>query len=168
MDDSRLSDGWGEISEKGFQWLEKTLADHKDEPTFIFSHHPNALGGPDIGKQTTARFRAIMDKNPQIIACVYGHKHRAKIVMLKSAGGEIPQIIVPSTKEYPSGFGIVRVYQSGMVYNFHRTDCADCLEWSAITRHEYYGLAPVKLLGKLSDRNMVYQFPDSIQKMERP
>jgi len=162
LDDTRLSDGWGEISNDEFSWLEKELAAHKSQPTFIFIHRPEGLGSPDIKKPTSSRFQRILSQNPQVLSCFYGHGHYAKIRMAGFGDHVIPQIMVPATKEYPSGFGIIRVYESGMVYNFHRTDCDDCLEWSAITRHEYFGLAPLTLDGKLKDRNLIYQFPNPI------
>jgi 3',5'-cyclic-AMP phosphodiesterase len=162
LDDSRLSDGWGEISDEEFSWLEKELASHKSQPTFILSHRPEGIGYADIKKPTSSRFQRILSQNPQVLACFYGHGHKAEIKLLKFGNQVIPQIMVPATKEYPSGFGIIRVYQSGMVYNFHRTDCDDCLEWSAITRQEYFGLAPLTLDGKLKDRNLVHQFPNPI------
>jgi len=163
LDDTRLEDGLGEIPEKEFIWLEKKLAANKNLPTFIISHRPDELGAPDISKETVARFRAVLEKNPQVIACIHGHGHKAQIKMLKTAGQDLPIIMVPSTKEYPSGFGIIRVFENGLAYNFHRTNCADCLEWSATTRREYFGRAPSVLFGQISDRNLVYPFPEAIR-----
>ena len=165
LDDSRLSDGWGMISDEEFAWLEKTLAGHKNDPTFIFAHHPDGLGYPDVKKATSDKFQALLGRNPQIVACFYGHKHGAVIRIPKFGGNPIPQIMVPIVKDYPSGFGIVKVYEGGLVYNFHRTDCADCLEWSAVTRREEFGLAPFVLESGLSDRNLAYAFPEKIKRM---
>jgi len=163
LDDTRLDNGLGEIPEKEFAWLEKTLAANRQMPTFIFSHRPDELGAPDIKPQTVARFRELLGQNPQIVACFHGHRHKAQISNWKAASEHLPVILVPSTKEYPSGFGIIRVFENGLVYNFHRTDCPDCLEWSATTRQEYFGRAPSVLFGRLEDRNLVYDFPEAIR-----
>jgi len=167
LDDTRLADGMGEISQSQFAWLEKTLAANKRKPAFIVSHRPDALGLPDITRETTSRMRAILNQNPQVVACIYGHGHKAQITFGQFAGKVLPQIMVPATKEYPSGFGVVKVYEQGFTYNFHRTECADCLEWSDVTRNEYFGMAPSTLFKKLSDRNMVFIFPEQISRMVR-
>jgi len=163
LDSVRLKDGWEDISQEQWQWLESTLRGNALEPTFIFTHYQIGIGAPGINKDDQKRFLSILEQNPQTIACFYGHQHGARVEMLKFGERTVPQIIVPTAKEYPSGFALVRVFETGFVYNFQSTDCENCLEWRSITRGEYFGLAPEINGGSLSERNFVYHFPLEIQ-----
>ncbi len=168
LDSIRLKDGWEEITPEQWTWLENTLKEHTGVPSFIFSHYPLALGGAGINKNDRKKFLDILSAYPQIIACFYGHKHGAKIGLLKLGGREIPQILVPTTKEYPAGFALVRVFENGIVYNFQPEDCENCLEWRSVTMGEYSGMAPRINGGTLQDRNFLYPFPEQIQNLIKP
>jgi Icc protein len=162
LDDNRLADGWMEVPQAEFQWLEADLAANRRAPTFIFEHHPVGADWVDVDKKARARLLHIFAQNPRIVGVFNGHSHRAKLTTLPAVTGGLPYIEVPSVKEYPVGYGLVRVYQGGFMYNFFMADCPDCLEWNHITRQEDLGMAPHLLNRKLSDRNTVYVFPDLV------
>ncbi|HUT53992.1 MAG TPA: metallophosphoesterase family protein [bacterium] len=159
LDDNRLADGWMEVPEQELGWLEADLAASRDAPTFIFEHHTVGAFWADVDKKARARLLRIFAKNPQVVGVFNGHSHRAKFTTVPGVTGGLPYIEVPSVKEYPVGYGLVRVYEGGFMYNFFMADCPDCLEWNHITRGEDLGMAPRLLNRKLTDRNMVYVFP---------
>jgi len=167
LDSIRLADGFEEIAPAEFAWLENILKEDARVPTFIFTHYQMGIGAPGINQDDRKRFLSILEQNPQVIACFYGHQHGAKIQFLKFGDREVPQIIVPTPKEYPGGFALVRVFENGLVYNFQALDCDNCLEWRSITMGEYFGLAPRINGGKLTDRNLVYPFPEAIQEQKK-
>ncbi len=163
LDSVRLKDGLEEIGAEEWAWLENLLKERSSLPTFIFSHYQMGIGAPGINKNDQKRFLDLLSRNPQVVACFYGHTHGARIVDLKVGDRSLPQIIVPTTKEYPGGFGLVRVFETGFTYNFEPLDCDECLEWRSITMGEYFGMAPRINGGTLQDRNLVNPFPPSIQ-----
>lgn len=165
MDDTRLKDGFTEVPEAEWQWLAKDLADHRGRPTFIFSHRPLGPGWVDVDKSTQSRFLKTVSENPQVVAVMNAHTHMAKVTRIPDTPGGTLFITVPATKNYPSGWGLVKVYETGLMYNFIRLDCPDCLEWNHITRGENHGLSHRKAFGKLGDRNLVYPFSPEVRKL---
>lgn len=163
LDDSRLSDGWMEIPEEEFEWLAADLASHRSLPTFIFEHRPLGADWVDVDKAQRARLLEILSENLQVVGLFNGHSHRAKVSFVPESTGDVPHIEVPSTKEYPAGYGVVRVYEGGYMYNFFLSDCADCLEWDHITRGQYFGHAPRMLFKTLADRNLTYRFRPEVR-----
>jgi hypothetical protein len=101
-----------------------------------------------------------------VVGVFNAHTHRAKVTRVPSFTKDVPHIEVPAVKEYPVGYGMVRVYEGGFMYNFFTTPCQDCLEWNHITRGEYFGFAPQMLNHRLSDRNLVYIFPPPLRAEE--
>jgi 3',5'-cyclic AMP phosphodiesterase CpdA len=158
LDDNRLSDGYEAFPEEEFQWFERDLAAHRQMPTFVFVHRPIAANWIDVYKDIRTRFLAILAQNPQVVGVFNGHSHRAKVTVVPETGS-LPHIEVPSTKEYPVGYALVRVYEGGFMYNFFETHCDDCREWNDITRGENFHQAPRMLMKSLEDRNFVYQRP---------
>jgi len=158
LDDNRPENGWHGFTDEEFDWFEDDLAANAGKPTFVFCHRPIGAGAVDIDKNVRARFLAIVADNPQVVGVFNGHSHKARLTTLKLGGRTVPFIEVPAVKEYPVGYGMVKVYESGFMYNYHPSDCADCREWRHITRGEYFGLAPQVLLGDLDDRASVHMF----------
>jgi hypothetical protein len=61
-----------------------------------------------------------------------------------------------AVKEYPGGYTVVRLYESGYLVHFYKTAAPECRAWSERSRGEYLGLYPYYVLGGLSDRNWSY------------
>ena len=167
LDDNRLSDGFEAFPEEEFQWFERDLESHRQMPTFVFVHRPIGAGWIDVYKEIRGRFLSILSRNPQVVGVFNGHSHRAKMTVAPETGS-LPHIEVPSTKEYPVGYALVRVYQGGFMYNFFETHCDDCREWNDITRGENFHQAPRMLMKSLEDRNVIYHFPASARVLISP
>ena len=158
LDDTRPEDGYYQFTEEQFEWLARDLAEHRDRVTFIFSHRPIASRGLDIDPRMQRRLLELIAEHPQVAAVFNGHSHRARVTRVPEITGDLPFIEVPPVKDYPLGFGLVRVYQGGFMFNFRPTDCPDCREWRQMTRGHYYRLAPRLLFGRLEDRNFTAEF----------
>ncbi len=165
LDDNRLEDGWHGFPEEEWNWFQKDLRDHFIMPTFVFAHRPIGADWADVNEDIRNRYLAILSQNRQVVGCFNAHSHRGKVVRVPEFTGDTPHIEVPAVKEYPTGFGLVRVYEGGYMYNFFMTHSQECLEWSDMTRGEYFGLAPRILMCKLEDRNLVYEFSEKIKSM---
>jgi 3',5'-cyclic-AMP phosphodiesterase len=157
LDDNRLDNGFNGFPEEEFAWLSADLSSHREMPTFIFSHRPLGARAVDVVPSIRMRLHKIFGSNPQIVGVFNAHSHAATIVTVP-ATGNVPYITVNATKEYPLGYAMVRVYEGGYIFTFTPTDCPDCREWRDLTRGEYFGQAPRKLLKKITDRAMVYTF----------
>lgn len=159
LDSVKLDDGQPHISEEQFVFLEKDLAAHADNKTFVFLHHAITLEAFiwSIPLEDRSRFIAILERNPQVVGVFSGHSHRASLthdLTLK----EMIFSETPSTKEYPMGYCIYQVYSGGYIQNFHRSRCAECLEWNSMTRQEFFRLSPFFTFGTLADKNFVVSF----------
>jgi 3',5'-cyclic AMP phosphodiesterase CpdA len=165
LDDNRLADGWMDIPDPEFDWLEKDLEANRDKPTFIFEHRPAAAGGVDVNKADRERLLSIMAAHPGLVGVFNAHSHAAKVITAPGFTGDVLHVQVPAVKEYPVGYGMLKVYEGGFMYNFHPLDCADCLEWNNITRGQYFGMAPRLNGGRVSDRNLVHVFEPVVRKM---
>lgn len=162
--DSADIDGGGKICDEQLAWLGNDLNTNNSKNTLIFLHHPVVAQSGDVAgvagllndSQSRKQFLEIISANPQVRAVFSGHTHRNKVNYSESA----PQVVFAetgSTKEYPGGYTIYRIYSGGFMSNFYKTTCPECREWSDITRNEYdfLGGGQVVLFGKLEDRNYV-------------
>ena len=52
-----------------------------------------------------------------------------------------------AVKEYPGGYTVVRLYETGYMVNFYKTAAPECRAWSERSRGEYLGLYPYYTLG---------------------
>ncbi len=165
--DSADIDGGGKICNEQLSWLEGDLTSASTKITFIFLHHPVVAEQGDVAgiagllndKESRERFLQIIGGNPQVKAVFSGHTHRNKVTYSDKAPGVV-FAETGSTKEYPGGYTIYRVYENGYMSNFYKTRCPECREWSEITRGEYdfLGGGQVVLFGKLEDRNYVKEW----------
>ena len=83
-----------------------------------------------------------------------GHTHRNNVTTSPLAP-HIPFVELGAVKEYPGGFGMIRVFTGGFAMNFYKTKSAGARAWSELSRGEYLGLYPYYTLGTLGDRNFV-------------
>ncbi len=167
LDSVDIDDGRGKICNEQLLWLESDLENSRSKITFIFLHHPVVAESDDIvgiagllnDPESREKFLNIIANNPQVKAVFSGHTHRNKV----NSSDKAPGVLFAetgSTKEYPGGYTIYRVYENGYMSNFYKTRCTECREWSDVTRNEYdfLGGAQVILFGKLEDRNYVKEW----------
>ena len=71
--------GEGHLTTDTLDWLDATLARHRDRPTLIALHHHPVSTGIDwvdgIRVRNAEEFLAILDRHPQVRAIVFGHIH---------------------------------------------------------------------------------------------
>jgi len=164
LDTVDLLTGTGSIPADEAEWLAADLADHDGTPTFVFGHHPiseegrgTAIGGPGFSLSQADAQRveeAIADSS--VVGVYSGHTHRNKRTR-SAIAPNVPFIELGATKEYPGGYGLVRVYEGGYMVNFHKTKADAARAWSEQSRGEYLGLYPYYTLGGFADRNYVVE-----------
>jgi predicted phosphodiesterase len=165
--DSADIDGGGKICDEELAWLQADLTMNQDKIALIFLHHPVVAQSGDVAgvagilndSASREQFLRIISDNPQVKAVFSGHTHRNKVNYSDSAPGVV-FAETGSTKEYPGGYTIYRVYSGGFMSNFYKSSCPECREWSDITRGEYdfLGGGQVVLFGELEDRNYVKEW----------
>jgi 3',5'-cyclic AMP phosphodiesterase CpdA len=163
LDDNRLSDGWHGFPEEEWKWFQNDLREHFMMPTFVFAHRPIGADWVDVNEDIRSRYLTILSQNEQVVACFNGHSHRGKVVTVPEFTRDVLHIEVPALKEYPTGYGIIRVFEGGYMYNFHITHSQESLEWSNMTRGEFFGLAPRIIMCNIEDRNFVYTYKDYVK-----
>jgi hypothetical protein len=84
-----------------------------------------------------------------------GHTHRNNRTTSRETG-RLPYFEGASTKEYPGGYTVVRLFEQGYMVNFWKTATPDALAWSEQSRGEYLGLYPYYTLGGFADRNWTF------------
>jgi hypothetical protein len=164
LDSNNLVRSNGEFSDEQLGYLDAQLS-AADEPSFVLCHHPagfeaNLLGFPPIiagvAEEQAKPFRNLLARHRDNVIGVYaGHTHRNNRTRSPETG-DLPFYEGGSTKEYPGGYTIVRMFEGGYMVNFYKTALADCRAWSERSRGEYFGLYPYFTLGALADRNWVY------------
>jgi hypothetical protein len=91
-----------------------------------------------------------------VVGVYNAHTHRNKRTSAMDAPG-VPFIELGAVKEYPGGFGLVRVHEGGYAVNFYKTHSDPSRAWSERSRGEYLGLYPYYTLGSMADRNFVVE-----------
>lgn len=162
LDTVDLTTGTGSIPADEAEWLREDLRANDGTPTFVFGHHPiseearaTAIGGPGFSlSQADAQAVEEAIRDSSVIGVYSGHTHRNKRTR-SAIAPDVPFIELGATKEYPGGYGVVRVYEGGYMVNFHKTRADAARAWSEQSRGEYLGLYPYYTLGGLADRNFV-------------
>ena len=117
-------EGRGELCAERLAWLDDTLGQKPDMPTFILMHHPPFLTGiahmDRQGLTGREEFAAIMQRHSQVQAITCGHQHRPTFTLV---GGR-PAMICPSPSHQvaldlrPDGPSAFRLEPPG--YMLHR------------------------------------------------
>jgi hypothetical protein len=156
--------GNGGIDATQFDWLAEDLKANSGRPTFVFGHHPvtevaSATAVPPVVftlPQADASKLESLLADSSTVGVYNAHTHRNKrTTSLRS--GALPYVELGAVKEYPGGFGIVRVHEGGYAVNFYKTKAEPARAWSERSRGEYLGLYPYYTLGNTSDRNFVIE-----------
>jgi 3',5'-cyclic AMP phosphodiesterase CpdA len=162
LDTNNLTTGDGAITPEQFTWLEADLAAHSGRPTFVFGHHPvseeaAATALPPVTfslNRTDAQRLESLVASHAVVGVYNGHTHRNKRTASVLSPG-VPYVELGAVKEYPGGYGLVRVHEGGYAVNFYKTKADGARAWSERSRGEYLGLYPYYTLGTLGDRNFV-------------
>jgi hypothetical protein len=161
LDTVDLTTGNGSLPADEAQWLEADLHAHAAQPTFIFGHHPiseegraTTIGAPgfSLSQQDAQQVEQLIASNPQVVGVYSGHTHRNKRTH-SALAPNVAFVELGAVKEYPGGYGLVRVYEGGYMVNFYKTQADASREWSERSRGEYLNLYPYYTLGTLADRN---------------
>lgn len=162
LDTVDLTTGNGSVPAEEAEWLRTDLLAHDGTPTFVFGHHPiseegraTTIGGPGFSlSQQDAQAVEEAIAGTSVVGVYSGHTHRNKRTH-SALNPSVPFIELGAVKEYPGGFGLVRVYEGGYMVNFHKTRGEASRAWSEQSRGEYLGLYPWYTLGSFADRNYV-------------
>lgn len=161
LDTVDVTTGTGSLPMAQAEWLDAELEEHSTKPTFIFGHHPiseegraTSIGAPgfSLSQQDAQRVEEVIAARPNVVGVYSGHTHRNKRTRSLIAPN-VPFIELGATKEYPGGYGLVRVYEGGYMVNFYKTKGDAARVWSERSRGEYLGLYPYYTLGAFADRN---------------
>lgn len=143
-------------------YLAEQLA-HGDATIPLF-HHPasdlaEALTIPpftgSLDQADAQAFRELVAQHDNVAGVYAGHTHR-NLRARSSETGSLPFFEGAAVKEYPGGYTVVRLYETGYLVNFYKTAAPECRAWSERSRGEYLGLYPYYTLGGLADRNWSY------------
>ncbi|MGQ9498280.1 MAG: metallophosphoesterase [Desulfotomaculales bacterium] len=121
-----IDHGW--IDAPQVDWLSRALSQNCQNPVFLVVHHP--VIGPDLwhGLLNPGAFRKAVRAFPNIQAVFCGHMHRCVVAF--GAPEETPYIELPATVQFPCGYAIVRVYESGFTYNAYKVGRPDLVDKS--------------------------------------
>lgn len=160
LDTIDLTAGTGRFAADQAEWLAADLEAHDGMPTFVFGHHPvseearaTALGAPgfSLSQADADRIESAI-AGSSVVGVYSGHTHRNNRTSSPRVPG-VPFVELAATKEYPGGYGVVRVHEGGYAVNFYKTRGDASRAWSERSRGEYLGLYPYYTLGSLEDRN---------------
>ena len=169
--DSNDPAGMGILPKGELDYLAAELA--KGEIVIPLFHHPASdiasitqqpPGLFGVRPDDAMAFRSLLAKHDNVGGVYSGHTHRNN----KSSAtgtGDVPFFEGGATKEYPGGYTVVRLYETGYLVNFYKTAAPEARAWSERSRGEYLGLYPYYTLGGLGDRNWSY---DVDARVKRP
>jgi Icc protein len=166
LDTTTLDDAGGTMDAAQLGALEDVLRHDRDRPALLFGHHPityesaaTTEAGPtfDIDRPTAIALQRLYTRTPGVFFHHSGHTHRNKRTFLLDDGQNpiesIEFLEVSSTKEYPGGYSLLKLYTGGYTVSYYKNRTSLALAWQQRTRHEYYSLYPHYMLGTIADRN---------------
>ncbi len=97
LDSSQPGSAAGHLSDAELQRLEGALTAHPERPALIALHHPVvATGSPwmdAMGLTNADALFAVLDRHPQVRACVFGHAHQ----VIDTFHGDVRLLGCPAT-----------------------------------------------------------------------
>lgn len=161
LDTTRTRGPGGTLDTAQRDRLRELLRADPDRPTFVFGHHPvtshaavsNSHGpGFVLDRANASVLHSLYRDAPGVFLHHSGHTHRTRRTR---PDRDIPVefLEIASTKEYPGGYVLLRLYEGGYAVNFYKTRTEAARSWSTRTRRQYLGLLPDYALGSCADRN---------------
>ena len=162
LDSANIATGAGQLPSEQLEFLEAELA-AGDATIPLFHHHvgdqSTLLGVPPatfgVNPADAERFRLLLAQHDNVAGVYSGHTHRNNRTTSRETG-RVPYFEGASTKEYPGGYTVVRLFEHGYMVNFWKTATPEALAWSERSRGEYLGLYPYYTLGGFADRNWTF------------
>ncbi len=109
---------------------------------------------PDVSEPLAAQLRS-----HGLCAGVFsGHLHRNYVGTWPEQTGNLPYVETASTKEYPVGYAITRVFDGGYMQTYHTPSDPQAVQWSAMTHEAYKNIGYGSKTGSVRDRNFVIRF----------
>ena len=163
LDSANLATGAGQLPAEQLEFLEAEL-EAGDATIPLFHHHvgdqSTLLGVPPatfgVAPADAQRFRSMLSGYDNVVGVYSGHTHRNNRTTSRETGN-VPYFEGASTKEYPGGYTVVRLFEQGYMVNFWKTATREALAWSERSRGEYLGLYPYYTLGGFADRNWTFE-----------
>jgi Icc protein len=113
---------------------------------------------PNVSERNARRLAELLRRHGRIAGVFAGHLHRNYVGYWPEETGDLPYVETASTKEYPCGYAITRVFTGGYMHNYYVPRDARCLEWSATTQNAYAKLGLQSKAGSLAERSFVVRF----------
>ena len=148
-------------------FLDRSLAELRGEgrvALVAFHHHltpqANTSHPPPIvfGVDPTLGGLACLDvlsRHEHVRVALHGHTHRNYVSYDAACGPRLPFLENGATKEYPGGYGIVRVHEDGIVRTFHRMTDPFARDWIRTTAGQIWGRHAEYTRGTLASRAFV-------------
>jgi predicted MPP superfamily phosphohydrolase len=142
------------------EWLADALAERRDTPTLLFTHHhpvppehsggyPNTIG---IAPADSVALFELLEHAPQVKGVLIGHTHRNRIRRYPRTG-TLPFAEVVNPKDYPGGFGHYRLFEDGSFrQEVLRISSRRALRHSTRCRELFRGMYQHFTLGSLGER----------------
>lgn len=111
-----------------------------------------------IPPETSRALAALFREHGRCAGLFSGHLHRNYVGTWPEETGTMPYIETASTKEYPCGYAITRVFEGGYMQTYHTPRDPRVLEWSAMTQDAYRNIGYGSKIGGVGDRNFVVRF----------
>lgn len=111
-----------------------------------------------IHRKNAERLAQLFREHGRIAGVFAGHLHRNYVGFWPEQTGNLPYVETASTKEYPCGYAITRVFEGGYMQSYYPGRDPRVLEWSSMTREAYTNFGLGVKAGTLSDRNFVVRF----------
>jgi Icc protein len=113
---------------------------------------------PIVLPQNARRLAELLRQHGRIAGVFAGHLHRNYVGSWPEETGNLLYIETASTKEYPCGYAITRVFTGGYMQSYYPASDPGVLEWSAMTHDAYARFGLQIKAGTLADRNFVVRF----------
>ncbi len=113
---------------------------------------------PNVNEDHARRLARLLREHGRVAGVFAGHLHRNYVGRWPEETGNLPFVETASTKEYPCGYAITRVFTGGYMQNYYTPHDPRCLEWSAMTQDAFARLGWQSKAGSLAERSLVVRF----------
>jgi len=146
-------------------WLESQLTKLRAEGRIVIVafHHPMLVETtpPQIServKEGAPEIMAILARHSHVKLVINGHSHRNNLGFDPVIGPRLPFLENGAVKEYPAGYAVLDVYETGIMRTFHRPDTTFSREWVNISAKQVFGNHPQITRGSLGSRAFVTNY----------